>query len=429
VFLDSINFHDNPNGDQLVVATLNLTKNTRYIIDSVVVKGDAKIKEGYLYNYLGIKPGDGYNEELTTNIGLRIKEIPFLKETKPAHVIFTDSKANLNLNLSGKQASKFDAMVGFLPSGDSEGKLIITGEARLKLLNSFGVGELIGLNWRSLSPGTQDLETVIAYPFLISRFGIDAGFSLYKKDTIYLDISSNLGIRYLLNRGDYLRVFIKSKETRLLSDQAPLASYANSRSVLYGIGYNKKKLDYLLNPSKGYNLVLAGSAGNKKINLNSDSNTDSTETKTAEYNINALVDFYFPLGARVVCKIGLNGAFVESESLFENELFRIGGMRTLRGFDEESVTASLYGIYNLELRYLMEQNTFFYVFFNGAYYENEVKRVQNSIWSDHPYGYGAGLTFENKAGIFSINYALGQQMGNPPDFRAAKVHFGIANRF
>ena len=68
-------------------------------------------------------------------------------------------------------------------------------------------------------------------------------------------------------------------------------------------------------------------------------------------------------------------------------------------------------------------------FFNGAYYENEVKRLQNSIWHDNPFGYGAGITFETKAGIFSINYALGQQMGNPTDFRAAKVHFGIVNRF
>ena len=31
--------------------------------------------------------------------------------------------------------------------------------------------------------------------------------------------------------------------------------------------------------------------------------------------------------------------------------------------------------------------------------------------------------------IFSLNYALGQQMGNPADFRAAKVHFGIVNSF
>ena len=51
------------------------------------------------------------------------------------------------------------------------------------------------------------------------------------------------------------------------------------------------------------------------------------------------------------------------------------------------------------------------------------------MWVDAPYGYGAGISFETKAGIFSINYAIGQQQGNPPDLKAARVHFGIVSSF
>ena len=429
VSLDSIWFNSTEDGSQKVLAKLNLDKNTRVFIDSVLVNGEVKIKEAYLHNYLGLRPGDSYSEKVIANIGIRIKEMPFLKETKPTRVIFFKEKAKIELNLVNKKASRFDAMAGFIPGGDVSGKLVITGDARFKLLNSFGSGETIGMNWRSLSPGTQDLKALFAYPFLISRFGIDAGFSLYKKDTSFLEIHSNLGISYLLNHGDYLRGYISSEENRILNEGAGLNSYGNIRSVSYGIGYNKAKLNYLLNPSKGYNFFLDCRAGNKIAKPVGTEFPDSSETKTVKYNVKARLDIYIPLGKRVVFKTGLNGAFIESEVLYENELFRIGGMRSLRGFDEESITASAYCIYNFEARYLLEQNTFFFLFFNGAYYENEVKKVQNSIWHDNPFGYGAGITFETKAGVFSINYALGQQMGNPTDFKIAKVHFGIVNRF
>jgi hypothetical protein len=70
-----------------------------------------------------------------------------------------------------------------------------------------------------------------------------------------------------------------------------------------------------------------------------------------------------------------------------------------------------------------------YAFFSSCYYENQVARLRGDSWVDAPIGYGAGFSFETKAGIFSINYAIGQQQGNAPDFRSAKVHFGIVNSF
>jgi hemolysin activation/secretion protein len=80
----------------------------------------------------------------------------------------------------------------------------------------------------------------------------------------------------------------------------------------------------------------------------------------------------------------------------------------------------------LEWRYLLEQNSYAYLFWNGAYYEN---RSVNKFIHDTPYGFGLGLSFETKAGIFSLNYAIGKQFNNPIDIRAAKVHFGLISFF
>ena len=46
-----------------------------------------------------------------------------------------------------------------------------------------------------------------------------------------------------------------------------------------------------------------------------------------------------------------------------------------------------------------------------------------------PYGFGAGISFGTRAGVFSLSYALGSQRGNPILIRAAKIHFGFISLF
>jgi hypothetical protein len=48
---------------------------------------------------------------------------------------------------------------------------------------------------------------------------------------------------------------------------------------------------------------------------------------------------------------------------------------------------------------------------------------------DRPLSFGAGISFETKAGIFNLTYALGKQLNNPIILRAAKIHFGIVSLF
>ena len=98
----------------------------------------------------------------------------------------------------------------------------------------------------------------------------------------------------------------------------------------------------------------------------------------------------------------------------------------LRGFDEESIFATLFAVGTLEYRLLLGKNSYLYVFADYAYVEDETN--ERSI-TDTPLGFGTGLTFDTKVGVFGISYALGRQLGNPVDFRAAKIHFGYVSFF
>lgn len=428
--LDSIQ-----NTTPIIEAGLRIQAGNLFHIDSVNVRGTARITPRYLYNYIGIRPGDVYNESVIRQITIRMKELPFLTETRPADVFLLENSTLIRLYLNDKKASSFNGIVGFLPNNDGTGKLLLTGEANLKLKNSLGRGELIDAEWRRLQQATQSLNIKLGWPFLFdTRIGVEAAFGLYKRDTSFINLQQNLGVQYLMRGTDYLKVFYENKTSSLLSTKAliniiELPDYADIRSNLYGLELSFTRLDYRLNPRKGIRLLARFGTGTRNIDKNpalNESLYDKLTLRSIQYNGHIDADFFFPIRNRSTMNLGILASAINGSNVFENELFRIGGNNTLRGFNEESIFASTFSIVNVEYRYLLEENSFLFAFFNGAYYEN--KAVNRNI-VDCPFGFGTGISFETKAGIFSISYALGKQFDNPVEFRSAKVHFGITSLF
>ncbi len=416
-------------------AALMIEKNQLYTIDSLTLKGKSKCKVGYMKNYLGIRPDDVYDESKINRISARIRELAFVKEVAPPSARFYEKSTVITLYLEDKKASQFDGILGVLPDNNKPGKVLLTGELNLRLQSAFGRGELIDLRWRKLQAQTQDLKVNLAYPYLFATpFGIDYKLDLYKRDTTFLNVNNNIGIQYMLTGGNFFKVFLESRSSSLLStvgleNVATLPQNADTRLVLYGIGVKFDRVDYRLNPRKGFKVAWNGGAGNKNIKRNSGLNPeiyDSLKLKTIQINSDVNLEVYFPLGKRHVIKTRMQAATMYNQQLFQNELYRIGGLRTLRGFDEESIFASSYGIGTVEYRFLLETNSYFYGFFDGAWYE---RNTPNRYLRDTPYGFGAGISFETKLGIFTLNYALGSQFGKLSQIRAAKIHFGIISQF
>jgi outer membrane protein assembly factor BamA len=430
VKLDSIIIDKN-----FISANLLLEKNKFISIDSIIIKGDSKINPTYIYNYLNIKPGDAYNESNLSKIGIRIKELVFVKESKPFEILFSSEKNKLYLYLDKRKASNFDGVLGVLPDDDNPGKILLTGDIRLKLLNSFGRGELIDINFRRLQTQTQDLRTSFVYPYLFNTpLAFEGKLDIYRRDSSFINVNRIGGIQYLFTGGNYFKTYVQSKSSSIISitgleNLSALPDYADSKTLLYGIGFRIENTDYRFNPRKGFRLQFNGAGGKRKIIKHpkiKDELYENIDLSSMQYDTEFSGDAFIPTSKRSTIRIGQQAAYLIGNNLFENELYRIGGFRTLRGFDEESIFASFYTITHLEWRYLLEQNSYAYLFWNGAYYEN---RSVNKFIHDTPYGFGLGLSFETKAGIFSLNYAIGKQFNNPIDIRAAKVHFGLISFF
>ena len=136
---------------------------------------------------------------------------------------------------------------------------------------------------------------------------------------------------------------------------------------------------------------------------------------------------YFPVGKQATVKGAVNVGVFNSPGTFRNELFQIGGYRLLRGFDEESIYATQYGVLTAEYRYRLALNSFLFGFVDAAWVRNKYQEVnvKNTF-----IGTGLGLAFETKFGLLNLSYAIGKRNDIKFDIRnSSKIHFGYINYF
>jgi hypothetical protein len=435
--------------DSVVSAKLTCDKGPLINFDTVEVIGEANLKSWYIAKYLGVKQNGVYNEQVLKNADSRLSQLPFLQVQRSSTVYFLGNKAFPVFYLKNRKSSSIDGVIGFAPaSTNNNSKLLITGELNARLQNLFGTGKSFDLSYRSFLTGSQELRTKLVWPYVFkSNVGLDYELNVLRFDTTFLDVKQDVGAQYSFLGSDYLRAFVQWQSTSLITVDTNsiklnkrLPSSNDMRSELYGLGVRIIRYDYFLNPRKGFMIEANIAGGFKRILRNptidalnvfgnvgeSVSLYDSITLRSVQYRGWFKGDVFIPFFTNVTWRIEVNAGMVRSQNIFLNELFRIGGIRTLKGFDEQAIFADTYGILNTELRYLLQQNSHALLFWNGAWYRNSVNNV---AVSDKPFGFGAGLNFETGAGIFSLYYAVGKELNNTIDFNRAKIHFGFANYF
>ncbi len=423
VWLDSIH-HE---GDGFS-ANLNLDRGELVMLDSVVVRGTAQTNLRYLHSYIGIRPGDIYNEALILRVEQRIRELAFVTQRDRPYVQFSPETTKLFLFLDAKKASSINGILGLQPDPVTN-KITITGDLDLRLRNALKRGEAIELNWRKLQDQTQDLRLRLNLPFAFNTpFGTDLSMKLFRRDTTFLELNARGALEYLLPKGDKLSLFVNSKSSnRLGSNTIAQPGLADVRLLSYGLGLFRERFDYLFNPRRGHSLNVEGSAGRKRTSTAVFDQLEPAPTiRSIQYELLGSAVAHVPIARRSTIRVAAQGGVMVNDDLYRNELFRIGGLRTMRGVDEASIFASGYAIATLEYRFVFEENSNFFLFVDQGWWEDTTR---DELLTDTPLGFGAGVTFETKAGLFSLTYALGREFDNAILMRAGKIHFGFISLF
>ena len=182
----------------------------------------------------------------------------------------------------------------------------------------------------------------------------------------------------------------------------------------YGIGLYFRNIDDMQIPHKGYSWESSVETGKKLI-------TDSSKTFST-WSGKCTGSLYLPFGKHWVQANRLLAGFISDPQLFESNLFLMGGLHSMRGVNEQSLSASAYCFVSEEIRFLLNDQFFFQLFVDGGWYE---RKLTGSYHKDTPIGIGAGFSLLTQAGLLSMSYALAAHDNQGFKFKSAKISIGF----
>ena len=446
ISLDSSYFEESVLHGRLLV-----TKGPLYHIDSILVEGNIRLQMSFLEKYLEIPAGSIYQRDKLNKISKKLSQLGFLKETAPWSLTLLGTGAKLNLFLESNQSSQIDLLAGLMPSNTQlGGKLLLTGEANMQLKNSFGGGENLMLNWQQIQVQSPRLQIGFQKPYLFkTNMGVDFQFNLFKKDSSFLTINTKIGMQYAASPNQTIKVFFQRFSSNLLDVDTnsikvnkKLPAYLDISTSNMGVDFNYSGTNNKFNPQSGLEWKAIITAGLRKIqpnntikelkvdskgqSFNFPSLYDTMKSASSQIRLNVSIDRYQKVGNQATIKTGIKAGYIQAQQLFTNELFQVGGIKTIRGFDEESIFASEFIIATAEYRYLIGPSSYLFAFLDAAH---AGRKSYLSNFSGNFLGAGLGLSFETKSGIFNLAYAAGKKPNSAINFKESKIHFGFVSLF
>jgi outer membrane protein assembly factor BamA len=429
VWLDSVQVKGNR-----IEAALMVEKAFVVTYDSLEIVGNTKTQPRFLMRYLQLLPGQLYNQDQINASQRMLSALPYIKVTRPPQVRFARDKARVYYFVEDRQANQIDGVVGFLPDPSRKDKLLITGEANLNIRNIKGSGKQLGLQWRRVNKGSVILDGEYLHPNLFGTpFEVGAKFNLLKQDSSFITVQPRLQLSYYTLKYGKFSVFTEWRNSRILSEANTQSlqklDLADAQTTTYGLNYLWNNLDDFYFPRRGRLVEMQLSAGAKKL-LRSPglekSFYDTLDMKTTQLGLAMRLENFFRLGKNNALLARLRGEALLNDQIFLNDMYRLGGLSSLRGFDDYFFYASSYAVSTLEYRLFTAADSYVLLFYDQAYYRSN---LQQSRETDYPFGVGGGISFSTGAGIFQLVYSLGKSEQQPLSFKYSKIHFGITSKF
>ena len=117
-----------------------------------------------------------------------------------------------------------------------------------------------------------------------------------------------------------------------------------------------------------------------------------------------------------------NSGYLKSDNFLNNELFRIGGANTIRGFNEQSIYANYFSTFTMEYRFLTSQESYIYSI-------TDLASVGNGINNENLLGIGIGYLFKTSSSVINLSTAVGKSTSNRFNFNKSKIIISWKNYF
>ena len=380
-------------------------------INNVIIKGYEKFPRSYLKHYLKIKTGQVFDLNIIKRKTTQLNDLRFANQIKSPEVLFSKDSTSLYIYLKKSQSNTFDGFLGFGTNEDTN-NIEFDGYLNLNLTNNLNFGESFQLLYKSDENDQKTFDINATLPYLFKTpIGADFQLRIFKRDSSFTTVNQSAKLHYQINSKHKIYAGLTNLESNNLLSTNTASNISDYKTAYYTLAYQyiKPQALNLLFPINSA-LYIETYFGNRKQTNISQKQTQFTIDASKIFNLNNKNSFY----TRV------NGASLSSDDYLENELYRFGGINSIRGFEENSLYASLYGLINTEYRYQVSPSIYIHTIMDAAYYENKIIKTKDKL-----FGYGFGFGIITKAGLFKFNYANGKLRNQKFKLSNSKIHISI----
>ena len=408
--------------------SLKVTEGPRVKIKEVRLEGLKTTKPKVITRELR-KDLSGYFSQSRLNRSIRrLQKLSYIKEVKETQLL---SGANpdegiLKIDLAERRNNSFSGIIGYVPSSGS-GKGNMVGSMNLTFDNMFGTGRRMEWSWSKKDASSSRFDFLYREGWI---FGLPPTLELKTSqldyDSTYLELS--FSAKLIFSSAEKISWAVAGGWEKTIPGSAGKRYLPSSRSYQGGIGFTLDLLDQPDNPRKGIFYQIEMNYSQKRNYPTIVFVPDQSKTQSADYSLG--LENYLPSFSNQVVFAGVHfkGLSSSEKVIPYSDQYKLGGIKSLRGYREEEFSGSTIAWANLEYRFLLEGNSRLFLFTDFGYFESKVLSDDGLTYrgiSGKKLGYGVGLRIDSKAGVLGLDYGLGQG----DSFSQGKIHFGIINRF
>jgi len=384
----------------------NVSLGNQLFLDTLIISNSLFNKKT-LQRCINFKLGQPYSTDKIKHIVSTLNQISFLKPNSQVLVRMHSSTFSLILKPERKKNNQISALIALQPRPSSS-QSMLTGNIDLELSNALKQAEIIEFHWKRPQPKSQSLAFKLGSPFTAGLpIGFQFEFASFLRDSTFS--STDLSLRLLTKMNDlngFSAAINKSTNTHFNTS----STYGNTLVKTYSLRYSK--FSYTQN---AVNYSFEGLAGNRSIQY------ESSVSQKKLYSLRGKIWTKHDLGKLLFTNINVEVNALFSDSLFNNEIARLGGTKNLRAFIEESIYASQYAMLNCDFGVALGPEIQSFLFGDVAYVKSPITKTY--------YDTGLGFRFQQENGAVSITYGVGNIENRGLQLKNGRVGIIFSSRF
>lgn len=376
-------------------ADLTLKTEKKRTLDDIVLEGYPKFPEGIRRNIARQYKGKTFNQRTLERVNNDFNALRFVNQLRYPEILFKQDTTKVYVYLEKARPNTFDGFIGF--ANDENSDIIFTGYVDLKLVNVLNSGEKFNLYWKSDGNEQTTFNTGLELPYIFKTpIGLKGNMRIFKQDSTFQNTVTDINIGYYFSYNS--RLFVGRQQTQSVdiqnSNSSTISDFSNAfwTSTFEYTNYN---IDDFLFPEKTRIYAKAGFG-----------ERDSKIGSSSQYFGQLNISHNLYLNKRNVIGLRNETFYLNSSNYIINELYRFGGINSIRGFNENSLQANVYTALMAEYRYVLAPTIYVHTITDYGYFRDETSNLDDNLL-----GLGFGFGLLTKTGLFNIIYANGSTKG------------------